>query len=222
MKETLLVIAAALCVLFILFQLVRGLLLSKRFWKKRSPDVDPELEELCKQADTTASARHVLREIDTKAAKNDAHKRATYYSAAGEIALTRLNRPNIAIRYYYRALRNNPKCEPAFGRLAEILISQKKYRRFERTCWHLLSRMDEDDSDGVIWKKCWSGLATVYAATPKLTERSDAIRKMLAAMSSRSDDDDDLDDLDDGYRGDDDTAASGEDKCNSVSRIDSQ
>ncbi|MBN2344702.1 MAG: hypothetical protein JXX29_16365 [Deltaproteobacteria bacterium] len=195
MKETLLVIAAALCVLFILFQLVKGFLLARRFWKKHKSNGDPELEELFQKAETPAGARDVLREIDGRAAQNGALRRAVYYTAGGEIALTRLKRPNVAIRYYSRALRNNPKCEPAFDRLAEILVAQRRYRRFKHTCWYLLSRMNDDDSGSSIWRKCWSGLATVYASFPKSTGRADAIRKMLTAFAQATDDD--LDGLDD-------------------------
>lgn len=199
MKETLLLIAAALCVFFILFQLIKGVFLDKRYWRKRHPIVDAELEALCQKADNPAHARNVLREIDTLATQQDAKRRAVYYTAAGEVALTRLKRPNVAIRYYFRALRNNPKCEPAFDRMAEILVAQKKLRRFKLACWYLLSRMDEEDTGETMWRKCWSGLATVYASHPRFTMRADAIRKMLAGMESEVDDDDldDLEELDD-------------------------
>lgn len=182
MKEQLLVIAAALSVLFILFQLVRGYILARRPWRERRPKTNPELEEMLRKADSPVTARTVLKDIDGKAVQHDARARASYYSVAGEISLHKLKRPNVAIRYYLRALRNNPRCESAFDRLSEILLAQKRYRRFKRACWFLLSRMDDDDTGRPMWKKCWSGLATVYAASPATTDRADAIRKMLSAF----------------------------------------
>ncbi|MBN2528854.1 MAG: hypothetical protein JXR76_20860 [Deltaproteobacteria bacterium] len=195
MKENLLVIAASLSVLFFLFQLLRGYILGRRGWKKQEPRVNPELDSLIRKADSPNSARAVLRDIDGKAVQHDARERASYYSVAGEIALTRLKRPNVAIRYYLRALRNNPRCESAFDRLSEIMLSQKRFRRYKKACWYLLSRMDEDDTGGAMWTKCWSGLATVYAASPATTDRADAIRKMLVGLGQNQMDDE-LDDLD--------------------------
>ena len=200
MKEDLLLIAAALIVLFFVFQLLKGFLLARRPWKKSKPRTNPELEALLQKADTPAASRHVLRDIDSRAARKDASARASYYSMAGEIALHRLKRPNVAIRYYYRALRNNPGCESAFDSLSEILIAQKRFRRFKRTCWYLLSRMDDEDTGSAIWQKCWSGLATVYASSPTTTDRADAIRKMLSGMGTDVAEDElakDLDAMDD-------------------------
>ena len=184
MKENLLVIAAALIVIFFLFQLFKGYFLARRPWKRRGPRVDPELEELVQKADSPVAARNVLRDIEGKAVRRDASARASYYSVAGEIALQQLKRPNVAIRYYFRALRNNPRCESAFDRLSEVLLAQKRHRRFKRTCWYLLSRMDDEDNGSPIWHKCWSGLATVYALSPATTDRADAIRKMLSGMDT--------------------------------------
>jgi tetratricopeptide (TPR) repeat protein len=195
MKEKLLVIAAALIVLFFLFQLVRGYILARRPWRARRPKTEPELEEMLRKADSPVTARTVLKDIDGKAVQHDARARASYYSVAGEISLHKLKRPNVAIRYYLRALRNNPRCESAFDRLSEILLAQKRYRRFKRACWFLLSRMDEDDTGTRMWKKCWTGLATVYAASPTTTNRADAIRKMLAGVA-RDVEDDELAELD--------------------------
>ena len=195
MKEKLLVITAALSVLFFLFQLVRGYILARRPWRARRPKTNPELEEMLKKADSPVSARTVLRDIDGKAVQHDARARASYYSVAGEISLHQLKRPNVAIRYYLRALRNNPRCESAFDRLSEILLAQKRYRRFKRACWYLLSRMDDDDTGASMWQKCWSGLATVYAAAPATTDRADAIRKMLSGFA-RDTGDEELAELD--------------------------
>ncbi|MBN2718473.1 MAG: hypothetical protein JXX14_21695 [Deltaproteobacteria bacterium] len=186
MKEKLLVITAALSVLFFLFQVVKGYYLARRPWKRRRPRVDSELEELLQKAESPAEARNVLRDIDGRAARHDATARASYYSVAGEVALHQLKRPNVAIRYYLRALRNNPRCESAFDRLSEILLAQKRHRRFKRACWYLLSRMDEDDTGTSLWNKCWSGLATVYASSPATTDRADAIRLMLAGMNAEA------------------------------------
>ena len=196
MKEDLLLIAAALIVLFFLFQLLKGYFLARRPWKNRKPGANPELAELLQKADSPVTSRNVLRDIDSRAARQDASGRASFYSVAGEIALHRLKRPNVAIRYYFRALRNNPGCESAFDSLSEILIAQKRFRRFKRTCWYLLSRMDEEDTGSAIWHKCWSGLATVYASSPATTDRADAIRKMLSGIGADAAEDELVQDLD--------------------------
>jgi len=192
MKETLLVIAAGLIVAFLIFQSLRGFFFSRRKWKNKD-DIAPELSRYIERAGNPSEAREVLREIDQRAVETRARTRSRFYHTAGEIALTVLKRPNVTVRYCQRALRNDPTCETAFERLAEILIAQKKYRRLERVCWGLLSRLNEDESGGLVWKKFWSGLVTVYANSPRLTERADAIRKMLDGFEA---------DIDEGFEND--------------------
>ena len=186
MKETLLVWAAGLIILFLILQIIRGFLFSRRKWKKLSDSIEPELVKYVERAKNHSDARKILKEIDAAAIDKTAVDRARYYSTAGVITLTVLKRPDVAVRYYLRALRSDPLCILAFDRLAEILMAQKKYHRFERTCWTILSRLDDDDQGGEMWTKCWSGLATVFANSKRLTERADAIRKMLASFESES------------------------------------
>jgi len=186
MKETLLIWAAALIVIFLILQIIRGFLFSKHNWKKVSQNIKPELAKFIEDAKSPSEARLVLKNIDARAIEKNSTERALIYSTAGVISLTVLKRPEIAVRYHLRALRSDPLCEVAYDRLAEILVAQKKYRRLERTCWDILSRLDEDDQGCEMWKKCWSGLTTVYANTKRLTNRADAIRKMLNVFDNES------------------------------------
>ncbi len=187
MKEALLVIAALLIVLSIVVQLLKGFVFSRRAW--RGGDADPELEQYVKRAGTPGEARQVLRELEIRAVDQDSRLRSRVYSTGGEIALIVLKRPAVAVRYYLRALRANPDCTAAFERLTEVLVAQKKLRRLERVCWDLLSRLGDDGAGSPMWRRCWQGLATVYAATPRMVNRADAIRKMLDFAGPDEDDD---------------------------------
>ncbi|MBN2803564.1 MAG: hypothetical protein JXR91_10740 [Deltaproteobacteria bacterium] len=186
MKNTLLVWAAALIFIFLILQIIRGFLFAKRKWKKIGGNVSPELSEYIKKAEKPSKAREVLREIDAKAIELDSHERALLFSTAAVISLTVLKRAEIAIRYNLRALRSDPLCVTAFDRLAEILMVQKKYHRFEMTCWNLLSRLDDEDQGGEMWTKCWSGLETIYSKSKRHVSRADAIRKMISSFESET------------------------------------
>jgi len=120
-----------------------------------------------------------MREIERRAAAKRAVERASLYCVSGELALLVLKRPGVATRFFIRALRNDPSCEPAIDRFISITLAQKNFALLERTCWSLLSRMDDEASGSPVWVKCWTALGSLYSATPKHADRPDAIRKML-------------------------------------------
>lgn len=184
-----LLIALGLFVLMLVIQFIRGLLHGRRIsaGRKCSTDGsgDPELARLIDEAHQGGGkARAVLRKIEdhaTTAAEPEA--RASYHCAAGDVSLIQMRRPKVAVGFYLRALREDPLCTPAFEKLQEILLAQKRYRRFERTCWEVLGRLDDVDVGSEMWVKCWSGLATVYSASRKHVGRADAIRALIASVA---------------------------------------
>jgi hypothetical protein len=190
--KTWLLIALGLFVLMLVVQLIRGILRGRRISVGRtcSTDItsDPELVGLVEQASGRGKAREVLRKIEDRATTADAAEtRASYHCAAGDVSLIQMKRPKLAVGFYLRALREDPTCVPALDKLQEILLAQKRNRRFERTCWEVLGRLDDDEVGSEMWVKCWSGLAAIYSASSKHVGRADAIRAMVASVTDAGD-----------------------------------
>lgn len=191
MKEFLL-IAIGLFLLVLFLKFLRGIFLGRRISREQScrpSDEDGrELVRLLEEAKTGGGkAREVLRKLERNAGSGTSSARAAYHCAAGTLAVTELRRPNLAVGFYLRALRQDPTCVPAIDRLKEILFSQRRFRRFEKTCWDVLGRLDDDEVGSEMWVRCWSGLATIYSASPRFIRRADAIRKLLEAMGEEAD-----------------------------------
>ena len=186
MKEPLLVALVALFFVVLIFRMVQAYLLAHRL-KGCSQDVpndaDERLVEMLRGADTPQKAKDALRDITHMAGgvKSPAG-RSAYYSAAGNLALNPLKRPNLAVGLYLKALRANPTTIEAVRKLQEILTAQKRIRRLEWTYWEVLARLDDSEVGEETWLACWAGLAAVYAASPKTVHRADAIRKSLSAF----------------------------------------
>jgi len=187
--KTWLLIALGLFVLMLVVRLVRGILQGRRISAGRSCSTegmgDPELTALVAEANQSSGrAREILRKIEARAA-TAAHReaRASYHCAAGDVSLIQMKRPKVAVGFYLRALREDPTCVPAFDKLQEILLAQKRGRRFERTCWEVLGRLDDAEVGSEMWVKCWSGLAAIYSASPRQVGRADAIRALVAAVT---------------------------------------
>ncbi len=192
-KEVLL-ITIALFLAMLLFRFVRAILLGRRISREQSCRPghldDPELEKLLKSGKGQGGkVSEILREIERSAESGSAPLRATKHCAAGHLAVTEMKRPKLAVGFYLRALREDPTCVPAMDRLQEILLAQKRHRRFERTCWEVLGRLEDDDVGSEMWVKCWSGLASIYSASPRLIRRADAIRKLLYSVEYGGDPD---------------------------------
>ncbi|MCP4599519.1 MAG: hypothetical protein GY847_03100 [Proteobacteria bacterium] len=197
MKEPILLAAIALFIVVVVLRLVRGLLLGRRF-QGRGASVpsfaDSKLTALLKEADGTGKVRTVIREIGHRAPGMDsAELRAAYRCGAGHLALTELKRPALAAGFYLRALREDPRCVEALDKLQEILVALKRLRRLENTYWDVLGRLGDAEVGSEMWVKCWSGLASIYSASPRTVRRADAIRKNLAAYGSN--DGEELDDV---------------------------
>jgi hypothetical protein len=143
-----------------------------------------ELTNLVEEAEKTGKVREAIRKLGSRGSGIDsAELRAAYRCAAGHLALTSLKRPSLAVGLYLRALREDPNCVEALDKLQEILAAQKRLRRLEWTYWDVLGRLDDAEAGGEMWSKCWSGLASLYSASPRKVRRSDAIRKALAAYA---------------------------------------
>ena len=91
---------------------------------------------------------------------------------------------------FLKALRADPTCVEGITKLQEILSAQKRFRRLEWTYWEVLARLDDSEVGEEMWLACWSGLAAIYAASPKTVRRADAIRKALNAFAQDPDDED--------------------------------
>ncbi|MFO8074066.1 MAG: hypothetical protein R6V85_19580 [Polyangia bacterium] len=188
MKELLFAVTG-LFFLMLVFRLVRSVVLGRRLSSAGScePDDsgDPELSRLVSEAADTPRAREILREIERRAgiAETPA-SRASHHCAAASIALQKLKRPSVAVKFYLRALRDDPTCREALAKLQEILIAQKRHRRLEWTCWDVLGRLDDEQIGSFAWRAAWRGLTAVYSASPRHVSRADAIRKMLAAVDT--------------------------------------
>jgi hypothetical protein len=202
--KTWLLVALGLFVLMLVFRFLRGIIQGRRISAGRTCSTDalddPELAKLLGEARESGRVRDALRRIEglaTTAA--EPASRAAYHCAAGDVSLIQMKRPKVAVGFYLRALREDPTCVPAFDKLQEILLAQKRGRRFERTCWEVLGRLDDDDVGSEMWIKAWSGLATIYSASPKHVGRADAIRALLASVASGGGD---MDEQDNGGEGD--------------------
>jgi len=197
--KTWLLIALGLFVLMLVVRFVRGILQGRRLSAGRTCSAggtgDPELAGLIEEAHHGGGrARSVLRKIEdraTTAAEPEA--RASYHCAAGDVSLIHVKRPKVAVGFYLRALREDPNCVPALDKLQEILLAQKRGRRFERTCWEVLGRLDDDEVGSEMWVKCWSGLAAIYSASAKHVGRADAIRALVASVTGGSERESDTD-----------------------------
>jgi hypothetical protein len=183
--EKWLLIALGLFVLMLVFRFVRGILQGRRLSAGRTCSTDglddPALAGLVEEARQGGKARDVLRKIEGRATTAaEAEVRAAYHCAAGDVSLIQMKRPKVAVGFYLRALREDPTCVPALDKLQEILLAQS---RFERTCWEVLGRLDDDEVGSEMWVKCWSGLATIYSVSSRHVGRADAIRALLAATA---------------------------------------
>ncbi|MCK9461813.1 MAG: hypothetical protein M0R80_19465 [Proteobacteria bacterium] len=189
MMKPVLAIAAVLFIAVLAFRFVRGLMLGRRVSAAAGRceidgDADPELKRLVGEAISSGKPREGLRQIERRATSGEASSRATHHCAAGNLALTEMKRPGLAVALFLRALREDPTCLPALERLREILMAQKRYRRLEQTCWELLSRLDDADVGTPIWFRAWTVLAATYSTSPRQVRRADAIRKMLASFEA--------------------------------------
>jgi len=184
MKQAL-AIAAVLFIAVLVFRFVRGLMLGRRVSAAAGrcevdEDAEPELKRLVGEAISSGKAREGLQQIERHATSGEASSRAAHHCAAGNLALTEMKRPGLAVGLFLRALREDPTCLPALERLREILMAQKRYRRLERTCWEVLGRLDDSDVGTPMWYKAWTVLAAIYSTSPRYVRRADAIRKMLS------------------------------------------
>ena len=188
MREPLLLATVALFLFALILRFVRGVLLGRRFRShETSPpeSADDELKKLIKGAREPGKLRDSLRRISQRAPTGESGKlRAAYYCAAGHLALSELKRPASSVGFYLRALREDPLCVDALEKLQEILVAQKRLRRLEWTYWDILGRLDDSEVGGEMWTKCWSGLASVYSASPRTVRRADALRKAHRVLTS--------------------------------------
>jgi hypothetical protein len=175
-----------LFVVVLVFRLIKSYLLAHRL-KGSAQDVpldaDDKLVSILETADSPPKAKEAVRDITHRAVSiKSPAGRGAYFSAAGNLAVNQLKRPNLAVGLYLRALRANPTCVEAVHRLQEILTAQKRIRRLEWTYWEVLARLDDSEVGEEMWIACWAGLAALYSASPKTVHRADAIRKSLSAF----------------------------------------
>ena len=192
MIETLLPALMGLFVIVLVLRVVKAMVFARQFSREESSipaGASEELAALMRDAETSGKYRDVLRTIENRTAgMTSPAVRATYHCAAGNLARNRLKRPGLAVGFYLKALRADPTCIEAIGRLQEILVPQKRLRRLEWTYWEVLGRLNDGEAGGEMWLLCWSGLTAIYSTSPRTVRRADAIRKMLAAFGSDSDD----------------------------------
>lgn len=182
-----LAIAVLLFIAVLVFRFVRAVTLGRRLEGAGGgcdlgEDADPELRRLVGEAVSTGRPREAVRQIERRATSGEASARAAHHCAAGNLVLSEMKRPGLAVGLFLRALREDPTCTPALERLREILMAQKRYRRLEWTCWDVLGRLDDGDVGSAAWVGAWSILAAIYSASPRHVRRADAIRKMLGSM----------------------------------------
>ena len=193
MREPLLLATVVLFILALIFRFIRGVRLGRRFLIRETslPEfADRELKMLIDEARKPGKLRETLRDISGRAPFADSGRvRAAYYCAAGHLALTDLKRPGSSVGFYLRALREDPLCVDALQKLREILVAQKRPKRLEWTYWDILGRMDDSEVGGEMWIMCWSGLASLYSASPRTVRRADAMRKALSIFTSEDEDD---------------------------------
>lgn len=185
--KTAIAIAAVLFIAVLAFRFIRGLVLGRRVSASIGgcdfeTAEDPELKRLLKEAVASGKTREGLRQIERRASSGEAASRAAHHCAAGNLVLSEMKRPGLAVALFLRALREDPTCLAALERLREILMAQKRYRRLEQTCWEVLGRLDDGDAGSPIWIKAWTILAAIYSTSPRHLRRADAIRKMLGAF----------------------------------------
>ncbi|MCU0664307.1 MAG: hypothetical protein MUC50_18510 [Myxococcota bacterium] len=189
-ENLLIVVLAVLALLVVVLRIARGLWVGSRQWGSSEGSLfspDPHLAGLLEQAKGAPKARvkDILREIGHAAATaGSPEKRAVCFDAAGRLALGELKRPGPAAGLFLRALRADPRCLSALYKLEEILMSQKRLRRMEATYWDVLGRLDDAAVGSDMWMRCWSGLASLYAESPRTVRRADAIRKAFATFAS--------------------------------------
>jgi hypothetical protein len=100
MRDILLVSAAGLFILIIIYRFIRAIVLGNYNWKMSDNEQLPEINRIMKRAENPAKAREALREIESIAVQKHTKERGVYYFSAGEIALNILKRPNVADRLY--------------------------------------------------------------------------------------------------------------------------
>jgi hypothetical protein len=193
MKEPALLALLVLFVAVLVLRSVKAYFLAKRLRSGGNglpSDADARLVELVENAKTPGKARDAIREVSRVAhAIPSSSKRSAYYCAAGNLAIHPLKRPGSAVGLFLKALRADPTCIEAIVKLQDILTAQKRYRRLEWTYWEVLARLDDSEVGEEVWIACWSGLAAIYAASPRTVRRADAIRKSIAAYVQEDDDD---------------------------------
>jgi hypothetical protein len=190
--KTALAIAVLLFIAVLVLRFVRGVMLGRRLEGASSgcdlgDAADPELRRLVQEAVSSGRPRDAVRQIERRATSGEAASRAAHHCAAGNLVLTEMSRPGLAVGLFLRALREDPTCTAALERLREILMAQKRYRRLERTCWDVLGRLDDGDVGSPMWIAAWSLLAAIYSTSPKHVRRADAIRKMLDSLREEDD-----------------------------------
>lgn len=188
MKEPLLLTTIALFLLALVTRFIRGVLLGRRFRTSGTSlphFADAELKALIEDAKKPGKLRESIRRISGRSPALDSGSlRAAYYCAAGNLVLSELKRPASAVGFYLRALREDRLSIEALEKLQEILVVQKRLRRLEWTYWDILGRLDDAEVGGDMWTKCWSGLASIYSASPRTVRRADALRKVLKVLGS--------------------------------------
>ncbi len=191
MKEPLLAALVALFFVVLIFRMLKAYLLAHRL-KGRPDDVPSEADDrllaILKSVDSPQKAKDAVRDITHMAGGvKTAAGRGAYYSAAGNLALNPLKRPDLAVGLYLKALRANPTAIEAVHKLQVILTAQKRIRRLEWTYWEVLARLDDSEIGDETWVTCWAGLAAIYGGSPKTVHRADAIRKSLTAFLADED-----------------------------------
>jgi hypothetical protein len=195
MKEILLIVLIGLFILVLILRALRGVA-SRRYNTSDAslPNYeDPELDTLLDESTRSGKeARDALKKLGRRATVLESHSlSALYRCAQGHISLNQLKRPSLAAGFYLRALREDPTCVEAITMLQEILTTQRRFGRLEWAYWDVLGRIDDIEENTKMWIKCWSGLATLYSASPRRVRRADAIRKALLAFGPE-----DLEELD--------------------------
>lgn len=192
-ERGIIVILAGLVLLVVVLRVVRALWGGSRHWASGQGELcspDPRVAALLEQVPGASKAKlkEIVREIARAAVTAGAlDKRAVCYDAAGRLALGELQRPGLAAGMFLRALRADPNCLSALLKLEEILLSQGRLRRMETSYWDVLGRLDDSAVGSGVWVRCWTGLSSLYAESPRTVRRADAIRKALAAFGSESD-----------------------------------
>ncbi len=186
MKEPILLVLLVLFIAVLSLRALKAYFLAHRLKTKETgiPEgADMALRDLLSDIDSPAKARNAIQKaVHSAPLGKTPTTRSAYFVAAGHLAISQLKRPKLAVGFYLKALRSNPTCIDALGRLQEILLAQKRFRRLEWTYWEVLSRLDDSEVGEEIWLMCWAGLAEIYAASPRGVHKADAIRKALSVF----------------------------------------